>query len=930
MSARRAFASICLLAVAAACASQPTGKHEPTLKDLESRVAAPSADESIAVDRAQIIDSYRQFLLSRGDDALRAEALRRLADLNLENIEARQAGDARAGAAPDQDYRAAVTHYRNLLRAYPRYPGNDGVLYQLARSHEQLGELRASLDVLNRLVSEYPHTRHLNEAQFRRGEIMFVLQDYNGAEHAYAAVLDRGGDTPFYRHALYKHGWSLFKQGIYNVALDSFFLLLDIALPGQGEDAQISRAERELIDDLLRVASLNLSYLETNDPIGDYFNAKGDRHYAHRVYTALGDFYLKSERIRDAAATYNHFVRRYPTHVRAPALQAQVIDAYRNGGFTGLMLAAKQEYVQLYDLDRPFWKFHDKAQHPHIVGALKTHIDELARHYHAQAQKSRRSEDYAQAAHWYRGYLKSFASDARAPRMNFLLADVLLEDKRYAEAAAEYEKTAYHYPTHERAAEAGYAAVLAYRQHRQHASRDEQPQAAQRAVTAGLKFADAYPRDARTPAVLTQIAEDLFAAKDVETAATVARRVLTLQPPADVALRRTAWTVVAHSEFERGLYGAAEKSYSELLTMLPANDARRPEIDEHLAASIYRQGEQLRSAGNTRAAVAAFQRVGALAPTAAIRATADYDAAAGLIALKDWPAAISILEGLRPRLAPAARGDVGDKLAVAYMETGQWNQAAREFEAMAQRRGGDPAVQREASWQAAALYEKGGNTDAAMKAYARYIAAFPRPAAPAIEARHRLAEHYRKKTQTKEHHYWLRETIKADRDAGDERNERTRFLAASAALILAEPAYDAYRHVQLKEPLKKTLKEKKARMQAALKAYDDAAGYGVAEVATAATYQVAEIYHDLSRALLASQRPKGLNRLELEQYDVLLEEQAFPFEEKAIEIHETNIKRVQDKIYDEWVKKSFSALGKLRPVRYAKLEKGEEYIDALH
>jgi len=67
----------------------------------------------------------------------------------------------------------------------------------------------------------------------------------------------------------------------------------------------------------------------------------------------------------------------------------------------------------------------------------------------------------------------------------------------------------------------------------------------------------------------------------------------------------------------------------------------------------------------------------------------------------------------------------------------------------------------------------------------------------------------------------------------------------------------------------------------------------------------------------------------LEQYNVLLEEQAYPFEEKAIEIHEINTRRVNKGIYDQWVKNSFAALSKLRPVRYAKNEKGEGVIRAL-
>ena len=51
-----------------------------------------------------------------------------------------------------------------------------------------------------------------------------------------------------------------------------------------------------------------------------------------------------------------------------------------------------------------------------------------------------------------------------------------------------------------------------------------------------------------------------------------------------------------------------------------------------------------------------------------------------------------------------------------------------------------------------------------------------------------------------------------------------------------------------------------------------------------------------------SQRPKGLKKDELEQYNVMLEEQAFPFEEKAIEVHEINARRTANGVYDASVK----------------------------
>jgi len=149
-------------------------------------------------------------------------------------------------------------------------------------------------------------------------------------------------------------------------------------------------------------------------------------------------------------------------------------------------------------------------------------------------------------------------------------------------------------------------------------------------------------------------------------------------------------------------------------------------------------------------------------------------------------------------------------------------------------------------------------------------------------------------------------------------------------LITVEPLEQQYRSVRLVEPLKQSLKLKKASMKKVLDAYGVAADYGVAEVATAATYHTASVYQDFGKSLLKSQRPKGLKGEELEQYNVLLEEQAYPFEEKAIELHKINVRRLREGIYDQWVKKSIASLGQLVPVQFAKAEKSEGVIRVLH
>ncbi len=135
--------------------------------------------------------------------------------------------------------------------------------------------------------------------------------------------------------------------------------------------------------------------------------------------------------------------------------------------------------------------------------------------------------------------------------------------------------------------------------------------------------------------------------------------------------------------------------------------------------------------------------------------------------------------------------------------------------------------------------------------------------------------------------------------------------------------------MKISQPLGDSLKRKKALMEEVLKVYGDAAEYGVAEVTTAATYRLGEVYQQFGSDLMESERPKDLDADALEQYDILLEEQAFPFEEKAIELFKANTNRAADGVYDEWVQKSFEAMASLMPARYAKVERSEDVFTAL-
>ena len=148
--------SLLLLACALSFAAPASFAREPqeeTIKSLENKTVQIRPGKVIVESSDLARENYRAFLnLMSEDPELRAEALRRLGDLELEATEASQLAD-NIEALDSSGYDSAVGLYQKLLESYPAYARNDTVLYQLARAYEVGGRTDEALAVLNELVS---------------------------------------------------------------------------------------------------------------------------------------------------------------------------------------------------------------------------------------------------------------------------------------------------------------------------------------------------------------------------------------------------------------------------------------------------------------------------------------------------------------------------------------------------------------------------------------------------------------------------------------------------------------------------------------------------------------------------------------------------------------------------------------------------------
>lgn len=981
---------IATCALAAGCASSPDRHTIGELRRVDVEIREATVEDGLE----QAMRGYANFLEETPETALTPEAMRRLADLKVEQefgllgdgqlIElpvpdtARPTadttrpvadestpptpGDPARSAAATQEPEAgigslawsdtaaelpqgehvpagsapleAIELYDEILANYPYYEHNDQVLYQKARAYDELGRTDEAMGVMDRLVAEYPGSYYVDEVQFRRAEYFFTRKKYLDAELAYGAVVAMGEGSEYYELALYKLGWTLYKQELHDEALHKYMALLDYKVSiGYDFDQAHEEAEERRVADTYRVISLSFSSLGGPEAVEQYFAANGHRSYEDRVYSHLAEFYFEKLRYNDAAAVYRAFVELNPVHKSSPQFSMRVAEIYEAGGFPKLVLEAKREFALSYGLKSEYWHHFDVAERPEVVSYLKANLQDLANHYHALYQEEELVEDqpanFQEALNWYHAYLESFPSENETPGINYQLADLLIENHSYGEAALEYERTAYDYPRHEQSAAAGYAAIYAHREHEKVAAGEQRYRVRRDAVESTVRFVDAFPAHEHAAVVLGAAVDDMYEMQEFERAIETGQRLVDEYPDADHSIRRSAWIVIAHSSFDIAAYEQSERAYIQVLDMTPADDESRADLVDNLAAAIYKQGEQANALEDYRSAADHFLRIRQVAPTSSIRPSAEYDASAALMRLEEWAAAGQVLESFRQAFPDhELEQDATKQLALVYRQDGQLSKSAAEYERVAAE-ADDPELGREALLLAGDLYDEARESGRALDVYQRYVEQFPEPVEVAVETRYKIAGMHESTHDLASYHAQLQKIIEIDATAGSQRTPRIRYLAARSALVLAEDLYRQFDAVVLVQPFEQSLQAKQKRMDETLAALESLVDYQVGEVTAAATYYIAEVYFGFSQSLLESERPADLAPDEVQDYELVIEEEAFPFEERAIEVHEKNLELMVSGLFNPWIEKSLDKLADLMPGRYAKFEISSGFIDSI-
>jgi TolA-binding protein len=854
---------------------------------------------------------------------------------------------------PLKQSQVVLDSYDKIIDTGEFYQRMDELIYQTAKATQFVGNTEESIKRLKLLVGLYPRSLLVDESMFRMAEGYFELGKYDDAAAQYKKILAFSQTNYFHLQSKYKLAWSEFRLDRLDEAGKQAIDVLD-AFPSLKKALNFESVvaeKQDLVEDDLRLLSIIASKQDGTKTLELLQEQVGHKYYAYLLYDSLFRFYLIQDRFQDAARVAHSYTKSYISDFHAYTMALNEIKSYKTGKFEIQEWKAKEHLVSQFGLHTDYWKSLTPEQQQVVRPILIENLVELSHLYYVRMQTAFEQQNllttsseptgleniqtlsasyhsYAkQAAEYYLALVETRGDSRMNGGSLYLAAEALFKAGDFQRSIDVYERAAYEQPGHADAVNAGYAAILTYND----LAKSYRPK--MDAVTADLhkklrresikRFAKYFPGAKQTPPLLNGLANELFAEKEYLLAEEVSREVLS-KSLASAEILYGSGLINAHSNFELGQYKQAESVYERLLSYNKEKD--KPVLSERLAASIYKQAEQEPVIGLS---AELYLKVVDKVPDASIVPQALYDASSQFLQAKKWQQAIAALSVFQQRFPKhSLYNDASDKLVFAYLENQEPISAAEKLVEIS-KVSTDKEKASNSLYKAAEIYQENEFQNLAMPLLASFIELYPSKFDLAIEAHDAHISFYNAQKNTPLKVQWQQKLVKFEKSNSKQRTARSASLAANAAFELTYLDLEKFESINLSLPLKKSLEKKKKALKNIVSQLESLSEYQDSVIMSAATYQIASVYRTLARDILASERPSALSELQLEQYNILLEEQAYPFEEQAMDIYMINIEKVSQGHYDKWIEQTFEVMAKMNPTEFKRDLKVTPYAETM-
>ncbi|UCG38034.1 MAG: tetratricopeptide repeat protein [bacterium] len=880
------------------------------LDDMKRQTRRTGADFLLLQEkeaRQRSIELYRTLLktfpLNRGD--YMAEASFRLAELLFDTERERirsileTQGDT-ASVIPD--FSEAIEAYRVVIENFPEHPLAEDALYGMAYCFTEQGDQDRAAEGYARLVQTFPDTRYAVEIHMRLGEHYFTMEDMNQAIEHYLFVVQRG-QWEYREKALYKLGWCYYNRDDYDQAIDTFFSIIDL-------DIQRTTTGENLLNESMDIIARAYAESGGTPALVRRLEKRGPDPTSPLILLKLANLYRERSFYPEAIGTYRTYVNRYPAGRDLPAVLQHLVESYHVYGDLLASLEVSETLKDHIGPGTPWYSVASAEERSSAVALVLENLATSAGRRRARSQTGGREAELLQALADLTAY-EAMAVSGTPCDTGYLKGIVLTELDRYPEAAASLNTLAQQEQCSDIAAKAILTSVAFQISTYEGLGKVDLP-LLQGSVELLTTVAGERQEASRSILALGEITLNL---EDPSGARAHFSRVIREYPDSPEAGK--ARMLIARTFFKEGEFRQAAAWFKESWRKA-VEDRESAEAKRLHVYSLFKHAESLSASGKATEAAERFEAIYDQFPEADVAQVSLYNAGKIYKSIGLERKATSLFETLAASYTESEFASEALQMSVLILEAlGDPVRAADDSMVLASRTEGRERA--EALLKAAQLYSAGNAPARAASTRSAYIAQFPEPMEELTRQTHLLGRDLEALGDWPGAQAAFERTIALGKKGKDPSGIAG--WAARSQLRIAENSFSRYDAYHLQPPVEDTILRKRELLQDVIRKFVAAGSYRTADVITASNYFIGRALELFKEDILSSPRPGGFNDAELEEYELLLQEMAYPFEEKALEAYRVNVTRaVSLEILDPWIEKTYERLAELAPWAYQREE----------
>lgn len=220
--------------------------------------------------------------------------------------------------------RKASAVYTDIEKRFPKYRENDSVVFNNAFANQQLGRIRDSEQLYQRLIDKYSKSRLVPDAAVALAELAYDQRRF-GLALGHLEVAEKYPESRVYTYALYKAAWAHYNLKQSDPGVDKLLAVVK-ACPAEDE-GEGAKNRQNLRREAMRDLALFVGETRPGSELYGFFRKIATPDELGQAMMDLSKLYLSHSRFKELDSFLSDFRRDQPKNIHFVKANLMLVDA---------------------------------------------------------------------------------------------------------------------------------------------------------------------------------------------------------------------------------------------------------------------------------------------------------------------------------------------------------------------------------------------------------------------------------------------------------------------------------------------------------------------------------------------------------------------------------------------------------------------------